>query len=93
MCVIEVLYTGAAGRTGFDQGSPAWTGDTFTWVASLTKLITAMCLIKLVEDGKISLEDDLRTIVPELGQMQVLRGFDDDGKPKLEDNPEPITLR
>lgn len=40
------------------------------------------------------MDQDLRTLLPELGALQVLRGFDDDqdGKPILEPHTRPITL-
>jgi CubicO group peptidase (beta-lactamase class C family) len=48
--------------------------------------------MQLVERGTLPLDDDVRTTIPELGTMQILRGFDGD-KPILEDNTKPITLR
>lgn len=90
---IEILYSGAAGRQGFDPNSAAWTPKTFTWLASVSKLITLICVMMLVESGKANLDDDLRPLIPELASMQILKGFDDDGKPKLEQNHSPITLR
>lgn len=68
-------------------------GDTCTWVASLTKLVTTTCLMQLVESNRIALDDDVRGLVPELAAMQILRGFTTEGQPILEDNVEPITLR
>jgi len=58
----------------------------------MTKLMTVTCLMQLVEQGKVGLHDDLRSLVPELGKLQILKGFDGD-TPKLEDNPRPITLQ
>lgn len=59
----------------------------------MTKIITATAIMQLVEKGLIKLDDDVRPLVPELAKMQILRGFDEDGKPILEDNVKPITLR
>ncbi len=73
--------------------SAPFSTDTFTWVASLTKIVTATCLMLLVEQGLVRLDDDMRAVVPELGRMQILRGFDADDQPILEDNTKPITLR
>ncbi len=47
----------------------------------------------LVEKELVYLDDDMRLLVPELGKMQILRGFDEGGKPILQDNTKPITLR
>lgn len=49
--------------------------------------------MQLVEQGLIGLDDDLRPLVPQLGQMQILKGFDSDEKPILEDHDTPITPR
>lgn len=59
----------------------------------MTKLITSVCLMQLVEKGKIGLNDDIRDLVPQLKAMQILEGFDDEGKPVIRDNKDPITLK
>lgn len=59
----------------------------------MTKLITAVCLMQLVERGIIGLNDDVRGLVPQLAAMQILEGFDDAGQPVLRDNHDPITIK
>lgn len=49
--------------------------------------------MQIIERGLIELDDDVQPLVPELADMQILRGFDADEKPILEDNTRPITLR
>jgi len=49
--------------------------------------------MQLVEQGKLSLNEPIATIVPELGRVQVLEGFDAAGKPRLRAARRPITLR
>lgn len=93
MTAIETLYSNAAGRLDFPTEARPWELNTFTYVASLTKAITSTAVMQLVEQGKLRLDDDMRKIVPELGDMQILHGFDEDEKPILEDNTTPITLR
>ncbi|KAK1977832.1 beta-lactamase [Colletotrichum cereale] len=88
-----VLYSNAAGRIGFATDARPWALDTFTYVASMTKLITCTAVMQLVERGAVGLDDDLREIVPRLAAMQILRGFDADDQPILEDNTTPVTLR
>ncbi|KAK2054954.1 beta-lactamase [Colletotrichum caudatum] len=88
-----VLYSGSAGRIGFPADSRPWAADTFTFVASLTKLVTCTAVMQLVEWGAVGLDDDMRDIVPQLADMQILRGFDTDDQPILEDNTTPVTLR
>ncbi|GJC81609.1 acyltransferase mlcH [Colletotrichum liriopes] len=88
-----VLYSNSAGRIDFAADARPWELDSFTYVASMTKLITSTAIMQLVERGLVSLDDDMRTIVPQLAGMQILRGFDGDEQPILEDNDTPITLR
>jgi CubicO group peptidase (beta-lactamase class C family) len=89
----EIVYSSSRGQRSLEPTARPWTADTFTWIASMTKLITSTCLMQLVEAGKIGLDDDVRSLVPQLKAMQVLEGFDDAGKPLLRDNRDPITLR
>ena len=49
--------------------------------------------MQLVEKGKIGLDDDLGKAIPQLSKIEVLKGFDDDGKPIMEKKTKPITLR
>jgi CubicO group peptidase (beta-lactamase class C family) len=48
--------------------------------------------MKLIEEGKAKLDDDLRPLVPELASMQILRGFNGE-EPILEKNTRPISFR
>jgi CubicO group peptidase (beta-lactamase class C family) len=59
----------------------------------MTKIITATCALQLVEKGRVELDEDMRPRVPELASMQLLKGFDEQDQPMLEDNTTPITLR
>ncbi|EJT71050.1 hypothetical protein GGTG_12071 [Gaeumannomyces tritici R3-111a-1] len=88
-----VLYSGSAGRIDFPTDAKPWDVDSFTWVASMTKLITSTAVMKLAESGAVGLDDDVRLVVPQLAELQILRGFDSIGQPILEENERPITLR
>jgi CubicO group peptidase (beta-lactamase class C family) len=88
----ETIYTGSAGRTDFPVDSSPYSPQTVTWIASMTKLLTATSLLQLVSANKITLDEDLRPRLPRLAQLQILTGFDGD-KPLLQDNTHPITLR
>ncbi|KAJ4395131.1 hypothetical protein N0V85_006670 [Neurospora sp. IMI 360204] len=91
------IYSGAAGHTSFPitSSSPAFSTDSFLWVASLTKIITTICLMQLVQQGKLSLDEDVREKLPELTKAGILRGFEEgeDGKAILEKIEKPITAR
>ncbi|KAK3346468.1 beta-lactamase/transpeptidase-like protein [Lasiosphaeria hispida] len=88
-----IVYQGSAGRTSLATSLPAFTPDTVVWAASMSKIITITGVMSLVERGVVSLDDGMRAVVPELGALQILRGFTDDGEPILEDNDREISLR
>ncbi len=82
---------------GFGTRDPAagaaMTADTVVWIASMTKAITASCAMQLVEAGRLTLDDDLAPLLPALGRVQVLDGFDGQGQPRLRPRRGAITLR
>ncbi|CAG9936884.1 unnamed protein product [Clonostachys rosea f. rosea IK726] len=86
------IIESSAGQIDLTGSGRPFDSRSFNYIASLTKLITITCIMQLVERGTLPLDDDVRTTIPELGTMQILRGFDGD-KPILEDNTKPITLR
>lgn len=51
--------------------------------------------MQLVEQGKLSLDDaeSMWEIAPELKRVKVLKGFDENNKPILEDKETEISLR
>ncbi len=87
-----VIYQGAFGKR--EVGSErAMTVDTVFWIASMTKAITSVAAMQLVEQGKLSLDEPLSRINPELASLPVLEGFDAEGKPRLRPARRAITLR
>jgi methyl acetate hydrolase len=87
-----VLYEGAFGRRALDQPEPM-TLDSVFRIASMTKAITSIAAMQMVEQGKLALEAPVPDIDPTLGSPQVLEGFDASGKPRLRPARRPITLR
>jgi len=87
-----LLYAGAFGTRVLDNGQ-AMTLDTVFRIASMTKAITSVAAMQLVEQGKLTLDDPVPNIDPALGSPQVLEGFDAAGAPKLRPAKRPITLR
>jgi CubicO group peptidase (beta-lactamase class C family) len=83
-------YGGAA---GVRRATEPMTADTVVRVASLTKAVTSVAAMRLVEDGLVELEQPLGTIVPYLGEVQVLDGVDDRGNPRLRPPRRPVTMR
>jgi methyl acetate hydrolase len=87
-----VIYEGAFGVRALDQSAPM-TLDTVFRIASMTKAITSVAAMQLVEQGKLNLEDPVPSIDPALSSPQVLEGFDGSGAPRLRPARRPITLR
>ncbi|GGC57564.1 serine hydrolase domain-containing protein [Chelatococcus reniformis] len=88
----EVIYEGAFGRRDLSQEAPM-TPDSVFWIASMTKAITAAAAMQLVEQGKLSLDGPIGTLLPDLAAPQVLEGFDSAGEPILRPAKGDITLR
>jgi CubicO group peptidase (beta-lactamase class C family) len=88
----EAIYQGAFGKRDLAKDDPM-TADSVFWIASMTKAITAAAAMQLVEQGKLSLEEPIGKLLPDLAAPQVLEGFDDKGEPKLRAANKPITLR
>src|SRR5213593_4479315 len=87
-----LLYEGAFGTRVLGNGQ-AMTLDTVFRIASMTKAITSVAAMQLVEQGKLTLDEPVPNIDPALGSPQVLEGFDAAGAPKLRPAKRPITLR
>jgi methyl acetate hydrolase len=88
----EVIYQGAFGKRDLTKDD-AMTTDSVFWIASMTKAITTAAGMQLVEQGKLSLDDPIGKLLPDLASPQVLEGFDASGAPKTRPAKGPITLR
>jgi CubicO group peptidase (beta-lactamase class C family) len=86
------VYQGAFGKRALPNGA-AMTVDTVFWIASMTKAITSAAAMRLVEQGKLSLDWPIAEVLPELAAPRVLEGFDAVGEPILRPARRPITLR
>ena len=78
----EVIYQGAFGKRDLAKDD-AMTADSVFWIASMTKAVTAAGAMQLVEQGKLSLDEPIGKLLPDLASPQVLEGFDAKGEPKL----------
>ena len=86
-----VVYEGVFGSRRIHEG-PAMTRDTIFRVASMVKLITSVAALRLVEQGKLSLEAPVPDIDPVIAAPRVVDGFDAAGKPLLRPAKRPISL-
>ncbi len=80
----KTLYSGAFGA--------AQTDGIYS-IASMTKPITTVAALQLVEQGKVSLAEPVARHLPELAKLQVLEGFNGNGKPSLRPLRTPVTLQ
>src|SRR5262249_11620443 len=87
-----VLYEGAFGKRDLSKDQPM-TSDSVFWIASMSKAITSAAAMQLVEQGKLSLDQPIGKLLPDLASPQVLEGFGADGSPRLRPAKNPITLR
>jgi len=87
-----VIYEGAFGSRELGANVPM-TLDTVFLIASMTKAITSVAAVQLVERGLITLDEPLGARFPELADLQVLEGFDAAGEPILRPARGPVTLR
>lgn len=87
----KVLYAGATG-TRDSSGAPLAVDSIFA-IASMTKAVTTVAALQLVEQGKVSLDEPVSRLLPKLANLQVLDGFDPSGKPVLRPAKTPVTLR
>ncbi len=88
----EMLYAGASGSRMFGGDQPMTT-DTVFGLFSCTKALTATVIMQLVEEGAIDLDAPASRYCPELGDVQVIEGFDLRGEPRLRPPKREITTR
>lgn len=88
-------YTKAHGLRSLKVGeSEPLKTDAILWIASCTKLLTAISALQCVERGQFTLDEDVARLLPELKDLEVLQGFDaQSGAPKLVKATKYITLR
>jgi len=83
----------ARGELGFNSGVPA-DGDSLYRIYSMTKPITGMAAMMLIDDGKLGLNQPIAEILPKFAQMRVQKTYDGAITPDaLEPAKRPITIR
>jgi methyl acetate hydrolase len=69
----EVLYQGSAGRA---RGAFAMSPSTVFRMASMTKLVTSVAVMMLIEEGELELDEPLARRLPGYRQPELLEHFD-----------------
>jgi methyl acetate hydrolase len=64
----------ATGKAVSYQGAFGMNKDAIFAIASMTKPVTSVAVMQLVEAGKVKLDEPAATYLPELGTVQVLEG-------------------
>ena len=70
-----VLYQGAFGVADVDSKRPMAV-DTMFRIASMTKAVTSVALMQLVEQGRLTIEDPVEKYLPEMKGLKVFESFD-----------------
>ena len=87
-----ITYEGTAGVRDISSNTKM-TVDTIVRIASMTKAITSVAVMQLVEQGEIELDQPVSDYLPRLKEVEVLEGFDADNKPILRPAKTAVTVR
>ncbi|MCY4183286.1 MAG: serine hydrolase [Gammaproteobacteria bacterium] len=88
----KIAHFESAGYRDLEAGAPM-TNDTLFRIYSMTKPITGVALMMLYEEGKFRLSDPVEMHIPELSDLQVAAGTDENGEMILEPADHPMTVR
>jgi methyl acetate hydrolase len=86
-----IVYKGAFGKREVAGGVPM-TEDTIFRIYSMTKPVTSVAIMQLIEQGKLKLDDPAGKWLPSLSSPKILEGFEN-GEPKLRPAAKTITVR
>ena len=89
----KTVYEKYVGKTSLQPGAPPMSTKSVFWLASCTKLVTAVAAMQCVERGLLKLDDPVGSILPEYAHPKFLIGFTGDNKPILRPAKQSITLR
>jgi CubicO group peptidase (beta-lactamase class C family) len=90
--IAKILYSGAHGWRNHAKDVPM-TLATAGWMASMTKLMTSIAVLQIIEKGLVGLDDNLAEVIPDL-RAEVLVGFDEPtAAPVTRKSHNKITLR
>jgi len=87
-----VLFEGSSGSQSTATGT-AMPADAIFNIASMTKPVTSVALLMLVEAGQVGLDDPVSKYLPGFDAPQVLTGFDAAGAPQTRPATQVMTVR
>ncbi len=85
------FFEGAAGVQELGKPGPMTTESVLA-LFSTTKALAGVCLMQLVEEGLVNLDDLAGKYVPEIDELQVLDGFDANDQPRTRAPKRRITV-
>ncbi|KAJ0414812.1 beta-lactamase/transpeptidase-like protein [Aspergillus carlsbadensis] len=86
-------YAKAFGKDTCDGDGNALEMNSIMAIASMTKLLTSIAALQLVESELIGLDDDVSPWIPTLAAQPVLSGWDVAGRPLTHTRKNKLTLR
>ena len=88
----KVIHFESVGYRDIESKSPMGNDSIFR-IYSMTKPVTGVALMILYEEGKFRLSDPVSKYLPELNNLQVFSGTDNDGNIVTEPPNHPMTIR
>jgi CubicO group peptidase (beta-lactamase class C family) len=88
----KVVHFEATGKRDVAANAPMQKDSIFR-IYSMSKPITGVAMMMLLEEGKWQLNDPVVKHIPEFRGLKVYAGVDADGKPILNDQTRPMTMR
>ena len=85
-----VSWSGAAGES---RAGRAASTDTVFRIFSMTKAVGSTAAMILIDRGKLSPDAPVASILPQFAELQVLDGFDADGRPRMRPPRTQATVR
>jgi len=86
----QVVYQGAFGLADRERSTPV-ADDTVWRIYSMTKPVTSVVIMDLVEEGKLKLDDPAAKYIPALANMRVA-SLGEDGMPQYAEQARPMTI-
>lgn len=88
----KIVHFESAGWRDMEASAPM-TNDALFRIYSMTKPITGVALMMLYDEGKFRLSDPVEMYIPELSDLQVAAGTDENGELITEPADHPMTIR
>ena len=88
----DTVYIGSAGQRDVETSAPM-NADTLIAIASMTKPVTTVAVLQLVERGLVDLDAPFSEYLPQLERLQIIDARDESGAWVLRDAPTVPTVR